>query len=44
MRMMKMMPVMEIMLTVDGGGDDDGDDTVSRTFIIFQVVHMHYFA
>ena len=42
--MMKMMPVMEIRAMVYGGGDDDGDDTVSRTLIIFQVVHMHYFA
>ena len=41
--MTKMMPMMEIMVMVDGGGDDDGHDTISITFIIFQVVYMHYF-
>lgn len=41
--MMKTMPVKEIMVMVDGGSDDDGDDTISRTFCIFQVVDMHYF-
>ena len=33
------MPMMEIMVMVDGGGDDDGNDTISITFIIFQVVY-----